>query len=435
MLKGLLPRTLFGRALLIMILPVALAQAIATWVFFDRHWDDVSRRLALGFAGDVAMMIETVSERPGERARLFEFARKFQAIEFAWEPGGVLPNKLPEFQLRNLILDRILDKVLRAVVAKPFRIDAATEEETVNVRVQLTDGVLSTETTRKRLTSTTTLLFLFWMIGAGLLLLAVAIVFLRNQLKPIHRLARVAEAFGRGDAHEAIRPTGAAEVRQATQAFITMRERIGRMIEQRTEMLAGVSHDLRTPVTRMKLALAMIENGDEVEALRADVREMEMMIEGYLAFARGEDSEALVDVDLRPLLEDMVAQAERHGTNVELVPGGPLLGRVRLNAMRRCVTNLIDNASRYAKRIEVRAARSNGSLVVTIDDNGPGIPAEKREDVFRPFYRLETSRNLETGGIGLGLSIARDVVRNHGGDIVLSDSPAGGLRAEVRIPA
>jgi len=435
MLKRLLPRTLFGRALLIMVLPVALAQAIASYVFYEAHWEDVSRRLALGFAGDVAVMIEIMSDRPDpDHRRLFALAHQYQATDFAWAPGAILPNQPPAFQLRNVILDRILDKVFRAVVVKPFHVDTISSDDRVTVRVQLAHGVLSAETTRKRPASSTTVLFLVWMVGAGLLLLAIGIVFLRNQMKPIRRLASVAEAFGRGDAAVTIKPAGAAEVRQATQAFLTMRERIQRMIEQRTEMLAGVSHDLRTPVTRMKLALAMLEGGAEVDALRSDVREMETMIEGYLAFARGQDAEAMSEVEVRGLLEEIVAQAERQGAAIELAPGPELYARLRPHAMRRCLMNLVDNAGRYGKKVEVAFARRNGTLAVTIDDDGPGIPPDKREEVFRPFYRLETSRNADTGGIGLGLSIARDVARTHGGDIVLGNAPLGGLRAELRIP-
>ena len=436
-MKRLLPRSLFGRALLILVTPVVLIQLIATFIFFDRHWDELTRRLALGFTGDIAMVLQDFRDNPDTEFRdnLFGRARRHMNIDFTWQPDGILPNEPGPFQIKNLILDSRLRKTLSERISLPFRIDTTTYSDRIDVEVQLPEGVLLASTSRKRLTSTTTGLFMMWMVGTAVILLAIAIIFLRNQLKPIRRLAEAADAYGKGHDVEAMKPAGATEVRRATRAFLTMRERIQRQLDQRTEMLAGVSHDLRTPLTRMKLQLAMLGDSEDTANLRTDVQEMESMIDEYLAFARGQDAEAPGQVDVRQLLHEIVAAAQRKGSDVHLANGGNLHAVLRPNAMRRCVTNLVDNAGRFGTHVAVSASQTDDILAIIVDDDGPGIDEDDREEVFRPFYRLESSRNPETGGSGLGLSIARDVARGHGGDVVLSQSPQGGLRAEVRLPA
>ena len=436
-MKRLLPQSLFGRALLILVTPVVMVQLIATFVFFDRHWDDLTRRLALGLGGDIAMVMHDFRENPDPafRARLFERARHNMGLEFSWRPGAVVAERPGRFRIKNLILDGRLRRALAERISLPMGIDTTTYADRVEVDVQFPDGVLRTSASRKRLTSTTTSLFMMWMVGTAVILLAIAIVFLRNQLKPIQRLAEAADAYGRGHEVDPIKPAGALEVRRAARAFLTMRERIKRQMDQRTEMLAGVSHDLRTPLTRMKLQLEMLGDDRGAYNLRSDVQEMENMIDEYLAFARGQDAEAPVEIDVLQLLDDIVARARRRGTTVEFADGAALHALLRPNAMRRCLTNLVDNAGRFASRVRVAASRQGDFLAIAVDDDGPGIDPERREEVFRPFHRLESSRNPETGGSGLGLSIARDVARGHGGDVLLSESPLGGLRAEVRLPA
>jgi two-component system osmolarity sensor histidine kinase EnvZ len=260
----------------------------------------------------------------------------------------------------------------------------------------------------------------------------IAALFMRNQVRAIRRLARSAEAFGMGREVPPIRPEGAAEVRQAAAAFNRMQERIRRFLAQRTEMLAGVSHDLRTPLTRLRLALAMLPPSEElrqdVAEMTADVDEMERMIGGYLAFARGEKTEQAMPVNLRTILEDVAAGARRAGMLLDLDVPPDLTLKLRADAVRRAVTNLVDNARRHAKHVALAATAQERSVLVTVDDDGPGIPADRRESVFRPF------ESGAAGGTGLGLSIARDIVRAHGGEIVLEDSPLGGLRARIRLP-
>jgi two-component system osmolarity sensor histidine kinase EnvZ len=331
-------------------------------------------------------------------------------------------------------MERMLAKAMTSRVSKPFLIDTESIPRKVIIDVQLASGVLHAVTTRKRLFSSTAYVFVIWMVGTSMILFAVATVFMRNQVKPIHRLAIAADDFGKGRDVSTFKPEGAAEVRQASAAFIAMRERIVRHISQRTDMLAGVSHDLRTPLTRMKLQLEMLGDDGATAELKADITEMEHMLDGYLAFARGEGAEDPKPVNLTALLHEVTAQARRRGGAVDLHTEGVLTVSLRPNAFRRCLTNLFDNAIQFAEHVSVRAGQRGDSIEITIDDDGPGIPEDQLDDVFRPFYRIEGSRNPGTGGVGLGLTLVRDVIRGHGGDIVLGDSPNGGLRVRLRLP-
>lgn len=440
MLKHLVPRSLFGRSLLIVVTPIVLLQLVLVYVFFERHWDTVTRRLALGLVGDISLVIQTLSEAQDEMgtARALAMAHRHFGLDISVLPGQTLspydPTGAPTFS----ILDRMLNQAISERLFRPYTFDTRRSDNTVEILVQLPDGVLRVLTPRKRLDSTTTRLFVMWMVGTSLVLLAIAIVFLRNQMRPVRALARAADAFGKGRDAGPIKPSGATEVRQATRAFLAMRERMKRQMSQRTEMLAGVSHDLRTPLTRMKLGLEMLEGQAEVSSLQADVRDMETMVEGFLAFARGQDSEQAVATDLHDLLEGVVDDARRQGRAVDLEASQNIVVPVRPNALRRCITNLLDNANRYAAanggQVTVRARRLNQMVEIAIDDEGPGIPQDKREAAFKPFHRLDESRNLETASVGLGLTIARDIVRGHGGDLTLEDRPQGGLRALVRLP-
>jgi two-component system osmolarity sensor histidine kinase EnvZ len=277
-------------------------------------------------------------------------------------------------------------------------------------------------------------IFLLWMGGSSLVLLGVAILFLRNQIRPILRLAEAAESFGKGREID-FRPRGAREVRQAGHAFIEMKRRVEKAIEQRTTMLNGVSHDLRTILTRFKLSLALVEQTPEIEDLKRDIDEMSRMLEGYLAFARGDPGEQAVPADLRALLEELRSDAERQGHPVSLdIVGDPMV-TVRPDGFRRLLFNLVSNAARHGDAIAISANHETRWLVVNVDDDGPGISPKLREEVFKPFVRLDEARNQDEGGSGLGLAIALDIARSHGGDIALSDSPLGGLRATVRLPA
>ncbi|MAY66095.1 MAG: two-component sensor histidine kinase [Rhodospirillaceae bacterium] len=432
-LKNALPKSLLGRALLIIVTPLILLQVVSGLIFYETHWDKVSYRLARSVAGDVAVIVQLVTDDPSEegRERAAALAGRSMDMFVTFLPGAILSNRVtpPANDLEDM-----LDRSMQNFVVKPYRLDSQSSDRNVIIDVQLADGVLRITTTRKRLFSTTVYVFVIWMIGTSLILFGVATIFMRNQVKPIRRLARAADNFGKGRDVSNFKPEGATEVRQAAQAFMAMRERIQRQITQRTDMLSGVSHDLRTPLTRMKLQLAMLGNVDGVDDLSGDVSEMERMLEGYLAFARGEGTEKPSPTDLGMLLEDVVGQVRRRGRPIDLHLEDRLNLPLRPNAFKRCITNLVENAARYGQHVSVRAGHRGDAIEITVDDDGPGIPEDKRAEVFRPFFRLDDSRNPETGGVGLGLTIARDVVRSHGGEILLSESPAGGLRGRIRLP-
>ena len=317
-----------------------------------------------------------------------------------------------------------------------FLVDAG--DKTIDIRVEVHDGVLRMEVPRSRVTVTSPDIFIVWMVGSALILMAVAILFLRNQVRPIERLALASEAFGKGRAVPDFKPYGATEVRRAAQAFLTMRQRIERHVGQRTEMLAGLSHDMKTPLSRMKLQLAMMEESPDIQALRGDIAEMEYMLNEYLDFARGEAGEQSTPEDLSELARDAAAACAgalgMEQANVSVEAAGPVLLDVKPKALRRCLTNLIENALKYGRQAKVTVARDDRFARLVVDDDGPGIPAERREEAFRPFHRLDEGRNLQAGGSGLGLAIARDIARSHGGDIILDKSPMGGLRATIRLP-
>ena len=431
-LKRLLPQSMFGRSLLLIIMPLVLVQIIAAFVFYARHWEAVSYRLSADVAGDIELVIDAIGKAtPAERHAILDKVARVAELIVSFRPGATLPEYPP---IGGSTLESQLQKAMVKRVARPFALDAATSDQYVLVAVQLGDGVLLTHVPFSRLYTPTTYIFILWMGGSSLILLGVAGIFLRNQVRSLRRLAAAADGFGKGRPVVFTKVEGALEVRQAAAAFIRMRNRIERQIRQRTEMLAGVSHDLRTPLTRMKLALALIADDAVSAELESDVAEMERLVNSYLDFARGEGTETPVETDIGMLIEDLAAAARRDGTPLTVVPGPELVLLVRPNALRRCLGNLIANARRYGQHVWLSAAPADDGVDILIDDDGPGIPEPERERVFRPFIRLDASRNQATGGVGLGLTIARDMARSHGGDIRLETSPFGGLRARIRLP-
>lgn len=436
--KNLAPKGLFARSLLIVIAPVVLMQTIVTYIFFERHWDTVTRRLSRAVAGEVALLIEAYRALPqdillGARSPLMqEQVNRTLQLEVTFQ----VDEKLPAGPWRSsfFIPDRALEEELAKQTQLPIWLDTSNFGDYVDVRVQLDHGVLRILAPRNRLTPQTGHIFILWMFGASLVLVSVAILFLRNQVRPITLLAQAAEEFGKGRDVPEFKPTGALEVRQAAVAFQEMRDRVARHIEQRTIMLAGVSHDLRTPLTRIKLQLAMLPPSDEIEGLRADIREMQHMLDEYLAFARGVAGEAESPVNIELLLEEISAGYARRGKPLFAHASGDLTLPLRRGAFKRCVVNLVDNAQSHGQRVEVTASLCGDHIEISVDDDGPGLPAEKYEEAFLPFQRLDDSRNPDHAGVGLGLAIARDAARSHGGDIKLSRSPLGGLRACISVP-
>ncbi len=438
-LKPYLPEGLFGRSLLIIVTPMVLLQMVVTYVFLERHWELVTNKLSTEVAREISFIIDIYETYPGppDAPILTQTVRDTLQMPIRFAPGDTLPTV--HAPTSYILLEGKLEHELEKRLGKPFWIDATTQEY-VDIRVGIEGGVLHLRPNRGRVYASNWHIFLVWMMVASLILVTVAVLFLRNQIRPIQRLATAAERFGLGREVETFKPVGASEVRRASLAFLQMRDRLTRQIEQRTTMLAGVSHDLRTPLTRFKLQLAMLGESPEIEELRIDVSEMEHMLEDYLAFAKGDQGEATLPSDLKFVLQEICVAAERHNASsgeksqINLHLMGDLIIPLRRNAMKRCLTNLIGNGCKYADTVTVSTQRDEHLITIHIDDDGKGIPADKIEDVFRPFLRLDEARNLDKGGSGLGLAIARDIARSHGGEIHLSQSPSGGLRATLTLP-
>jgi two-component system, OmpR family, osmolarity sensor histidine kinase EnvZ len=435
-LAEMLPKGLYKRSLLIVVVPMVLLQSAVTLVFMQHHWDLVTRRLSDAVARDVGALTDLYQRLPPgqDDASLASLASERFRMDASLLPPGPLPPVMPRSFYGALDpLTRTLPKEIRKQITQPFWIDTVGRSGLMEIRVDLGGRVLRLVTRRALAYEANAHIFVLWMLGAMIVLLTVAIIFLRNQIRPILRLAKAAEDFGKGRNLD-FSPHGAREVRQAGHAFIEMKRRVERASEQRTAMLNGVSHDLRTMLTRFKLSLALLDNSADSELLQKDVDEMGQMLEGYLSFARGDTGESTARINVGSMLEDLRAASERHGASLGVETRGDLDIRIRPMAMKRCVGNLVANAQRHAEHVRVSAIREAQFVSIVVDDDGAGIDPVYREDVFRPFYRLDEARNQDEGGAGLGLAIARDIARSHGGDITLSDSPMGGLRAAVRIP-
>jgi two-component system osmolarity sensor histidine kinase EnvZ len=432
--RSVMPTGLYARSLLIIVTPMVILQSVVAFVFMERHWNTVTRRLSAAVTQDIAALIDVHQSFPQspDHATIRRIAqeRLGLGVDFLPETDLPPPGPKPFFSL----LDQALSVEISRQIAKPFWIDTVGRSALVEIRIKLDNTVMRVFARRSAAYASNSEIFLFWMVGTSLVLLGVAVLFLRNQIRPILTLADAAESFGKGREVPGFRPRGAREVRRAALAFLEMKRRIERTIEQRTTMLAGVSHDLRTLLTRFKLELALIGDSPEVEALKKDVDEMGRMVEAYLAFARGDAGEQSAPTDMAAFLEELKVDAERHGHRASVVFHGHPVVTVRPAAFKRCLANLVANAARFAATISITGHRDHRWLTVTIDDDGPGIPAAMREEVFRPFLRLDDARNQDEGGTGLGLAIARDIARSHGGDIMLGDSPLGGLRVTVRVP-
>ena len=427
-----LPSGLFQRALIILVAPMVLLQFIMTGLILERQWDNVTRALARSVSRDIGLLIDLYGasdKSEAALARVEDVAGKRLGLKIEIQKNAELPPPVPAPFFSAV--DRRLANSLSRDTGKPHWIDSAGITGLVDIRVEVEKGlifrVLAPESS---VFAANSQVLLMWMLASSLLLMGIAIIFLRNQVRPIVDLARAAHSFGTGRDAGHFRPRGADEVRMAGEAFVDMRDRIARQVEQRTAMLAGVSHDLRTILTRFKLELAFLGDGPKVRALKEDVDEMQRMLEVYMAFVKGDGGEAAEAIDIAALL---AAVAQKQG-GIEVNVPAALTARVKPNAFRRLLANLVSNAVRHAQSVAITAAISGHTLIVLIDDDGPGIPADKRAEAFRPFVRLDDARNLDETGTGLGLAIALDIARAHGGDLRLEDSPKGGLRAVVQIP-
>jgi two-component system osmolarity sensor histidine kinase EnvZ len=431
-----MPKRLYARSLIIVIAPMILLQSVIAFVFMERHWQTVTQRLSQAVTRDIAAIIDMIETYPpgDDYGDVIRIAQDRLSLKIDILPPDPLPAPGPKPFFS--ILDQTLSTEITRQINRPFWIDTVGNSNIVEIRVQLEDKVLRVFARRSQAYASNTHIFLLWMVGTSLVLLTIAIPFLRNQIRPILQLAEAAESFGKGrPTPQDFKPRGAEEVRRAGLAFILMRERIERQIEQRTAMLTGVSHDLRTILTRFRLQLALAGKKVDTAALNKDIDDMQSMLEGYLNFARGEALEDTGRFDLAAYFDKLRHEAGLRGSSLTATIKGKSEIHVRPNAFARLLANVVGNAFRYASNVAIAAVHAEGTLTITIDDDGPGIPPEKREDVFKPFVRLDVARNQDDSGTGLGLAIARDIARSHGGDIALEDSPMGGLRAVVKVPA
>ncbi len=435
-LRDIMPKSLFGRSLFIVGLPLIFLQIFLGYFFFERHWDDVGRRLVLAVAGEIALISEKIilaDNNPTIEKKIFKDAADYFGANLK-----IIPNRfLNEDELihpKKSRLDRALSKSLKERIKYSHTFNTTNNSNKVLIYVQLSDKILLTEISKKRLYSSTTYIFIAVMILSSLCLLGLAIFFLRRQISPLKELSNAADAFGKGDTFYALKPRGADEVRYVTHAFLDMRERIRLHIEQRTNMLAGVSHDLRTPLTRMKLQIEMLSKNEDKVGLKEDVNQMEQMLEAYLTFIKEKEMEISIKSDISKLIGSIILDAKRNGDIIIPKSIETVDAKVRINDLRRAITNLTSNASRESTKVEISLTKKDKNALIIIDDNGPGINQKDYNSVFKAFYRIESSRNLSTGGLGLGLTIARDIARSHGGEIKLEKSPLGGLRATLSVP-
>ncbi len=442
-LKRFLPTRLFVRALLIILVPMVILQLSVAYVFYARHWSSISRNMSAATAGDVVLLTreyERILSESSAEAALRHAVQLGQTlgIEVTHDPA---PKEVVKKEPRQSEFGELFGS-LSARLDHPFvvRYLARGGEEVVRVRVAVANGALDFLLNSKRLVSTTTYIFLFWMVGSAALLMTIAALFLRNQIRPIVALARAAEQFGLGQEVEGFSPKGASEVRRAASAFLLMADRIRRAVASRTEMLAGISHDLRTPLTRMKLELEMGKVDDKTRAaLTTDIDEMRHMIDEYLDFARGDAGEAREPYDIAILLSELTESYARQGQNVRIGECAPAVLMIRPKAMRRALQNLIENALRYGTEARISLEQSVAYVRIKVTDKGPGIHESDFETVFKPFTRLDPSRNAATGGVGLGLSITRDIAQSHGGEITLENQKDAsnkiiGLEVTLRLP-
>ncbi|EJF78699.1 Osmolarity sensor protein EnvZ [Candidatus Bartonella washoeensis] len=430
-----MPKRLYARSLIIIIAPMVLLQTVIGYVFMERHWQMVTERLSTAVVHDISAIIDIIETYPQQDnyENIKRIAQQRMGLNISILPPAPLPPPGPKPFFA--ILDYFLSEEITRQINRPFWIDTVGDSDLVEIRIHLGRNILRVFALRSQAYASNTGIFLSWMVGTALVLLLIAIYFLRNQIKPIQQLAEAAESFGRGrPLPEGFQPQGADEVRRAGIAFLRMRERIERQIEQRTMMLSGVSHDLRTILTRFKLQLALANTDFDIAPLEQDVSDMQNMLEAYLAFARGEGSENIKTFDLNALMQKFSADAHLHKRQFSYIIEGPTEIQARPHAFTRLVSNLVSNAFCYANTVKLTAISQKESFIITIDDDGPGIDKNMRMEVFKPFFRLDKARNQDASGTGLGLSIAQDIARSHGGNIQLDDSPLGGLRAIIDIP-
>jgi two-component system osmolarity sensor histidine kinase EnvZ len=429
--KKILPTGLFYRSLIIVAAPLIILQIIITVVFFDSIWIKANKGLTRSIVGELKTLSDIYTGNDSEQIEYLTGQFKYN-FDFVI---NVKDEKLPQVSKERKYspMDRSLRRELKSAFGNSnYWFNTVKYEDVVEVKVKSTDKIIQIIFPRERIAPSSVRLFIFWITLPSILLISIAIIFLKNQTKPIVNLAKAAERFGKGDFVSGIRPSGASEIRKAAYEFDRMAKRIDRHLKQRSEMLSGISHDLRTPLTRLKLQLAMLSQKDLSNKMSKDIDEMESMLNSYLQFAKSQVQEKSVATNINELFSEI--NYEKNSKNLHLDLPVEIVLVARKNALKRCLNNIIENGLNYAKNVYVNISKSTNNLIIIINDDGPGIPLDQYKNVFKPFYRLDESRNLNQFGVGLGMSIAEDVVRSHGGNIELSESKYKGLQGKITLP-
>ena len=428
-IKKLLPKQLFYRALLIVAVPIIILQLTISIVFFDSLWIKTNKGMTRALIGEIKTFISAYEKEEYNKDSLIILFQEHLDFNVKFEPYKILPKE--DLERWFSPIDRNLRRELKSKISN-YWFDTTSYKNLIDLKIKYGDGYFQFYIPKERVTSSSARLFAFWITLPAFLLITIAIIFLKNQTRPIINLARASEKFGRGEDIEEFRPSGALEIRQAGFEFEKMRKRIIRHLNQRSEMLSGISHDLRTPLTRIKLQLSFIKDKEISKKLSDDVEEMEKMLNEYLQFASSRSAEITETFDLSELLKTTIMKYEKKEITTDISKEVFLDGRK--NLMQRCFSNLIDNAIKYSANVYISLRKLNNNILITIDDDGPGISENERENVFKPFYKIDKSRGDSKSSVGLGLSIASDTVKSHGGNIKLETSPTNGLRIKVILP-
>ena len=428
-IKKILPKQLFYRALLIVAVPIIILQLTISIVFFDSLWIKTNKGMTRALVGEIKTFISAYEKEEYNKDSLIILFQEHLDFNVKFEPYKILPKE--DLERWFSPIDRNLRRELKSKISN-YWFDTTSYKNLIDLKIKYGDGYFQFYIPKERVTSSSARLFAFWITLPAFLLITIAIIFLKNQTRPIINLARASEKFGRGEDIEEFRPSGALEIRQAGFEFEKMRKRIIRHLNQRSEMLSGISHDLRTPLTRIKLQLSFIKDKEISKKLSDDVGEMEKMLNEYLQFASSRSAEITETFDLSELLKTTIMKYEKKEITTDISKEVFLDGRK--NLMQRCFSNLIDNAIKYSANVYISLRKLNNNILIIIDDDGPGIPENERENVFKPFYKIDKSRGDSKSSVGLGLSIASDIVKSHGGNIKLETSPTNGLRIKVILP-
>ena len=429
MIKKILPQTLLGRSILILVVPLIILQIIITVIFYNRHWDTITRHRTIDFVKDITLVVESFEKNKSRENQVWILSNVSEKLQLqtiytenkklSFEKDKQKTSKLEKYLLENL-----------DPLGKKFNLNINNKKKLITVMVEVNNGILEFRANKKRIYSSTTYIFILWMVSASIILFIVALLFLKNQIKPIRKLAIAVDRFGKGKNIQNFKPSGAKEVRRVSNAFKIMKDRIENSITQRNKMFSSISHDIRTILTRMKLNLELhkLDKG----GLKKDLIEMEEMVEEYLKYAKGEEKEKIQKINIVNLLNSIKKRYSKK--NISFKNDKKINISIRLNSIKRCINNILSNSLKFSKKVEISCNKKKDYVEIIIDDDGPGIPKSERKKVLQPFDRVEDSRNRNTGGIGLGITIAADIINNHGGNFLLEQSPLGGLRAKIYLP-